>query len=38
MNNKDLISQYVDTGLQLPEYQVSQLAQKDIYTKKTNQN
>jgi hypothetical protein len=25
MNNKDLITQYVDTGLELPEYQISQL-------------
>ena len=25
MNNKDLIRQYVDTGLELPEYQINQL-------------
>lgn len=36
MTNKDVISQYVDTGLQLPEYQVSQLPNwaKKTYTRK----
>jgi hypothetical protein len=36
MDNKDLISQYVDTGLPLPEYQVMQLssANKKTYIRK----
>ena len=32
MTNKDLISQYVDTGLKLPEYQVSKLSNNDKRT------
>jgi hypothetical protein len=32
MNNKDLITQYVDTGLKLPEYQVMQLSNNDKKT------
>jgi hypothetical protein len=32
MTNKDLISQYVDTGLQLPEYQVNKLSNNDKKT------
>ena len=32
MTNKDLISQYVDTGLQLPEYQISKLSSNDKKT------
>lgn len=32
MNNKDLISQYVDTGLQLPEYQVNLLTGNSLQT------
>lgn len=36
MTNKDLIAQYVDTGLRLPEYQVSQLSNwaKKTYIRK----
>jgi len=36
MNNRDLIRQYVDTGLQLPKYQVMQLsgADKKTYIRK----
>lgn len=30
MNNKDLIKQYVNTGLELPEYQISRLSNKDL--------
>ena len=29
MDNKDLISQYVDTGLTIPEYQLMQLSNND---------
>jgi hypothetical protein len=29
MTNKDLISQYVDTGIQLPEYQINKLSPND---------
>ena len=32
MTNKDLISQYVDTGLQLPKYQLDKLSSQDIKT------
>ena len=32
MTNKDLISQYVDTGLQLPDYQVNKLSNQDKRT------
>lgn len=32
MTSKDLISQYVDTGLQLPEYQVMKLSNQDKRT------
>ena len=32
MTNKDLISQYVDTGLQLPEYQINKLSNNDKKT------
>ena len=32
MDNKDLISQYVDTGLKLPEYQLMQLSNNDKRT------
>jgi hypothetical protein len=32
MTNKDLISQYVDTGLELPEYQVMKLSNQDMKT------
>lgn len=32
MNNKDLIKQYVDTGLEIPEYQYSQLSPNDLKT------
>jgi hypothetical protein len=36
MNNKDLIRKYVDTGLKLPEYQITQLsgADKKTYIRK----
>ena len=32
MTNKDLISQYVDTGLKLPEYQINKLSKNDNKT------
>lgn len=32
MTNKDLISQYVDTGLKLPDYQISKLSSNDNKT------
>ncbi len=32
MNNKDLISQYVDTGVGIPEYQFNQLSNNDKRT------
>jgi len=32
MTNKDLISQYVDTGIKLPEYQVNKLSSSDNKT------
>jgi hypothetical protein len=32
MTNKDLISQYVDTGIRLPEYQISKLNSSDRKT------
>jgi hypothetical protein len=36
MNNKDLIRKYVDTGLKLPIYQITQLsgADKKTYLRK----
>jgi len=36
MTNKDLIRQYVDTGLELPEYQISKLSNnlKNTYIRK----
>ena len=30
MNNRDLIKQYVDTGVQIPEYQFNQLTKYDM--------
>lgn len=32
MTNKDLISQYVDTGLDIPEYQINKLSSNDKKT------
>ena len=32
MTNKDLIAQYVDTGLKLPEYQINKLSNNDNKT------
>lgn len=32
MHNRDLINQYVDTGIKLPEYQLTQLPKKDLDT------
>ena len=32
MNNKDLISQYADTGLQIPDYQITKLSNNDKKT------
>lgn len=32
MNNKDLIKQYIDTGLEIPQYQYEQLNQNDLKT------
>ena len=32
MDNKDLISQYIDTGLKIPEHQVNQLSNNDMKT------
>ena len=36
MNNKELISQYVDTGLRLPQYQIEKLSsnEKKTYMRK----